>query len=48
MKATKLCGKLSSNDTLFDFIWFSGVKTVEEENKEGVDYCGPVKTSQNS
>ena len=45
MKATKGCDQLSSNDTFFDDIWFSGVKKIEEENTEGVDYCGPVKTS---
>ena len=25
-------------------VWLSGVKTLEEENTEGVDYFGPVKT----
>ena len=45
MKATKWCDQLSSNDALFDDSWSSGVKTAEEENAEGVDYCGPVKTN---
>ena len=44
MKYTKGCGQLSSNYTFFADIWFSGLKTAEEENSEGVDYCGPVKT----
>ena len=43
MKATKGCGQLSSNDTFFGDIWFRVVKTVEEENTEGVDSFGPVK-----
>ena len=38
-------GKMSSNDTLFYDRWFSRVKTVEEENAQVVDYCGPLKTS---
>ena len=41
----KGCGRLMSNDTYFSDIWFSGVKTAEEEMDEGVDYYGPTKTS---
>ena len=43
--ATKVCGKLTSNDTYFDYRWFSYVKNAEEMIAEGVNYCGPVKTS---
>ena len=32
MKATKGGGQMSSNDTLFAYIRFGGVKTVQEEN----------------
>ena len=42
MKANKGCGKLSSNDTLFYDIWFSGVIKSEDIYSEGVDYCRPV------
>ena len=42
---TKGCGQLPSNDTYFDDSCFSGVKTADGEIYEGVDYCGPVKTS---
>ena len=45
MKANKGCVQLSSNDNFFSDIWFSGLKTVEEANADGVYYCGPVKTS---
>ena len=45
MKAAKLCGKLSSNETFFTDIWFSGVKTVEDTNTDGVVYCGRLKTN---
>ena len=45
---TKVCDQLMSNDTNFDDIWFSGVKTSEEGIIEGVDYFGPVKTSHKS
>ena len=45
MKATKGCDKLSSNDNFFPDIWFGEVKTPEQENAEGVNYCRPVKTS---
>ena len=39
------CVKLSSNDTIFDYSWFSRFKTTEEANTEGLDYCGPLKTT---
>ena len=45
MKATKGCGQLSSNDTFFADSYNRRVKTLEEANAEGVDYCRPVKTS---
>ena len=45
MKSTKECGQLSSNSTHFYDRWLIRVKTDEEENPEGVDYCGTVKTS---
>ena len=45
--ATKGCGQLTSNDTYFDDIWFSSVKTAEEMAAAGVNYCGPVKTRHN-
>ena len=45
MKATKGCGKISLNDTLFSDSWFSGVKTEEEVNTEGINFCGTLKTS---
>ena len=38
---------MTSNDTYFAYIWFSGVKKYEEDMAEVVDYCGPVKTSNN-
>ena len=44
--ATKGCGQLTSNDTYFADRWFSSVKTAEEMEAAGVNYCGPVKTSQ--
>ena len=44
-KDIKWCSQLSSNDTLFDDIWFNGVKTGEAENAEVVEYCAPAKTS---
>ena len=46
MNDTKGCGQLSPSDTFFADIQCSGIKTVEESNIQGVDYCGPVKTSQ--
>ena len=45
MKATKGCGQLSSNDTFFSDIWFSGVKKAEKAMDEGVDHFGHVKTT---
>ena len=36
---------MKSNATYFNDIWFSGVKRAEELMPEGLDYCGPVKTS---
>ena len=45
-EATKGCGKMSSNDILFDDRWFSRVKTAEEAMTEVLYPCGPVKTSQ--
>ena len=36
---------MSSNDTFFDDICFSGVKIAEEAMAEGGDYCWTVKTS---
>ena len=47
LKDNKRCGQLSSNETLFDDIWFNRMKSAEEANAEAVDYCGPVKTSHN-
>ena len=44
MKTTKGCGKLSSKYTFFGDSCIIGVKTVEEANIEGVDYCCTVKT----
>ena len=44
-KAAKGCGHLSSNDTLFDDSWFSGMKIAEEAMAEGVYYFGHVKKS---
>ena len=38
-------GQLSANCGLFNVIYFSGAKTVEEANAEGFQYCGPVNTS---
>ena len=45
MIATKGCGQLTSNETHFYDILFSGVKMVEEAVAEGVYFCGPVKMS---
>ena len=42
---TKGCGQLTSNDTYFDDICFSSVKTAEEAMAVGVNYYVPVKTS---
>ena len=41
--ATKGCGKMTSNCTLFTDSWFSSVKTAEEAMAAGVNYCGPAK-----
>ena len=43
--ATKGYDQMTSKDTYFSGIWFSGVKTAKGEMAEGVDYCGPAKTS---
>ena len=43
MKSTKGCDKLSSNDRVFDDIWFSVFIIAEKANAEGVYYFGPVK-----
>ena len=45
IKANKGCAKLSSNSTFFYDIWFSALKIEGEDMFEGVDYCGPVNTS---
>ena len=42
--ATKVCGQMTSNYTYFADIWFSSVKTAEEEMAAGVDYFRPVNT----
>ena len=42
---TKGCGQLTSNETYFADIWFSGMKTAVETMNFGVNYCGPSKTS---
>ena len=44
-KATKGCGKFSSNETLFSDIYFRGVKPAEGAMAEGLDYCMHVKIS---
>ena len=36
---------MTSNDTYFADSWFSYIKTAEEAMAAGVDYYGPVKTS---
>ena len=43
--ATKGCDQMTSNDTYFANIWFSPVKIAEYMAADGVDYCGPTKTS---
>ena len=45
MRGTKGCGQLSSNDTYFADICFSGVKTAEEAIFEVVYYCRKLNTS---
>ena len=47
MKSAKGCGQLSLNGIFLSNIWFSKVKTAEEENSEGLYHCRPEKTSQN-
>ena len=44
MRATKGCSQLTSNDTYFYYIWFSGVKEYEEAMAEGVYYSGKDET----
>ena len=39
-----MCVQLTSNETYFADIWFSSVKTAEEEMASVVDYCEPDKT----
>ena len=46
--STKLCGRLTPNDTYFTDIWLSSVKTSEQVMAAGVDYCGLVKMSHKS
>ena len=38
IKGSKGCGQMLSNKNNFSGIWFSGVKTSEEDISEGVDY----------
>ena len=45
MKATKGCSQMSQNNTFFDDIWFSEVKTAEDKNADVVDYFRLAKTS---
>ena len=45
IRDTKGCDQMTSNETYFTDRCFSGVKTVEESMYEGVEYCGPVKTT---
>ena len=44
MMATKGCGQLTSNDTYFADICFSGVSKADEAMAEVVDYCKSWKT----
>ena len=37
--------KMSSSYTFLADIWFSGVKIVEDVNRWGLDYFGPVNVS---
>ena len=39
------CGKISSENTLFADIWFSGVNTVDDASAEGVYFCDPINMS---
>ena len=43
--ATKGCGQMTSNDTYYNDIWFSSVKTDDELMATGAYYCRPVNTS---
>ena len=43
--ATEGYGQLTSNNTYFADGYFSSVKTPEDMVAEGVDYCGPAKTT---
>ena len=43
MEAAKSCGKMFPNDTLFDDLLFSKMKTCEEAILERVYYFRPVK-----
>ena len=45
MMAKKGCGQLTSNDTYFYDIWFSGVNMGEEAMAVGVGFGGPAKMS---
>ena len=45
MVAAKVCVQMTSNDTYFSDIWFSGVKTDDDAMAEGIYYWGLVKTS---
>ena len=45
MMATKCCDQLTSNYTYFVDSWSNGQKTAQGVMSQGVDYCGPVKTS---
>ena len=42
-KTNKECVQMSSKNTFFSENWFNGLKTEEEENSQGVYYCGPTK-----
>ena len=44
-KAKKECGQLSLYGTFFGDSCLSIVKTVEDYNVEGVDYCRSIMTS---
>ena len=48
MMAIKGCDKMTSNDTYFPDIWFSGVKTAEEVMAEEVDSSRLLKTINKS
>ena len=44
IKATKGFGKLSSNETFFDDYCAILFNSAEDENEEGLYYCGSVET----